>query len=519
MNETPDNLALADVAVVINDHDSVAVARRDLEAGLELAVPGGSITLAQPVPQGHKVAIRAVAKGQPVYKYGQVIGVATVPIEIGDYVHVDNVATPPALPDSVTVRTGADTDRARGDIERRTFAGIVRADGRVATRNYVGVLSSVNCSATVVKRIAATFAVPGALDEFPNVDGVLALTHSSGCALSVGGDGLEVLRRTLAGYARHVNIGAVLLVGLGCETNQVAPLADRFDLPESVPLSVMTIQDTGGARATVAEGVARIRELLPQVNDVSRVPVPASHLVLGTNCGGSDAWSGLTANPALGVAADLVVAQGGTAILGETPEIYGAEHLLTARSVNPAVTEKLLARIRWWEGHTAAAGASMDTNPSPGNKAGGITTIAEKSLGAVAKGGSSPLTAVYEYAEPVTEKGFVFMDTPGYDPVSVTGIVAGGANVVCFTTGRGSVFGAKPVPSLKLATNSGLYDRMSEDMDINCGVIMDGERSVAEVGAEIFERILAVASGEQTKSEEFGMGDEEFVPWVPDVML
>lgn len=391
------------------------------------------------------------------------------------------------------------------------FQGIRRPDGQVATRNYLGVLTSVNCSATAAKLIAERFR-GDALADFPHVDGVVALTHGSGCGMAAG-DGLELLRRTLTGYARHPNFAGFLLLGLGCEVNQIAALADGFDVPATTPVPSMTIQEFGGTAATVREGAARLREMLPEADRARRSPVPASELVLGLQCGGSDGYSGITANPALGAASDLLVRHGGTSILGETPEVYGAEHLLTRRAVDRAVAERLVERIRWWERYTADNGATMDNNPSPGNKAGGLTTILEKSLAAVAKAGTSNLSAVYGYAEPVTARGLTFMDTPGYDPVSVTGMVAGGANIVCFTTGRGSVFGCKPVPSIKLATNTAMYRRMSDDMDLNCGAILDGECDVEEIGRRIFALMLQVASGRRTRSEELGFGDEEFTPW------
>jgi altronate hydrolase len=476
----------ADDRLLLHPDDDVAVAVTEL--------PG--------VPRGHKVAVRDVAAGTPVRKYGQVIGVATAPIAAGDHVHTHNLGMSDLARD---YEFGTDVRTVEPVAEPATFQGIVRPDGRVATRNYVGILTSVNCSATVAKMIAGRF--QAVTEEFPNVDGVVALTHGTGCGMAADGEGIALLRRTLNGYARHPNFGALLVVGLGCEVNQLT----GFDLPAGTP--TMTIQELGGTAATVRAGVARIRELLPAANEVERAPVPASELVLALQCGGSDAYSGITANPALGAAADLLVRHGGTAILAETPEVYGAEHLLTRRAVSRAVGERLLDRIRWWESYTKANGGTMDNNPSPGNKAGGLTTILEKSLGAAAKGGTSPLTAVYEYAEPVTERGFVFMDSPGYDPCSVTGEVAAGANVVCFTTGRGSVFGCRPVPSLKLASNSDMYRAMSEDMDVNCGAIIDGEYTVAEMGEKIFELVLATASGRRTASEELGFGDEEFVPW------
>jgi altronate hydrolase len=511
---------LADVLLRLHPGDPVALARRELEAGTALESLGRTVTVRDTVPHGHKIALTDIAAGQPVLKYGQPIGIATQPIAAGEHVHEHNLRSlsregipvpardgrggSPAATDSVPAPAAPDP------IPR--FDGIVRPDGRVGTRNYVAVLSSVNCSATVVKRIAAAFSAPGALDEHPGVDGVIAITHGSGCGLSRDGEGLDVLRRTLGGYARHPNVAAVVVVGLGCEVNQISALVDGFDLPASTPVRRLVIQELGGSVATVRRGIELVHQLLPEAA-VPRRPVPASKLMLGLNCGGSDGWSGVTANPVLGIAVDRLVAAGGTAILGETPEIHGAEHLLTRRAASPEVARALMERIEWWESYTAAEEGHMDNNPSPGNRAGGVTTIEEKSLGAVAKGGSSTLQAVYRYAEPVTAKGLVFMDTPGYDPVSVTGIVAGGANLVCFTTGRGSVFGCKPAPSLKLATTTQLYDRMGDDMDFNCGTVLDGEATVSELGEALFEEILAIASGRQTKSEELGFGDEEFAPW------
>ncbi|MBL8376571.1 MAG: UxaA family hydrolase, partial [Burkholderiales bacterium] len=395
-----------------------------------------------------------------------------------------------------------------------TFMGIRRADGRVATRNYVGVISTVNCSATVSQAVAAHFAAPGALADWPNVDGVVALTHSSGCGMDSTGEGIDVLRRTIAGYATHANFAGVLLIGLGCEANQMSALLVAQGLAEGGLLRTMNIQDIGGTRKCIEWGVAQVREMLPLANAVKREPCPASHITIGLQCGGSDGYSGITANPALGAAVDLLVAHGGTAILSETPEIYGAEHLLTRRAVSRAVGEKIVARIKWWEDYCERNKGEMNNNPSPGNKAGGLTTILEKSLGAVAKGGTTNLVDVFEYAQPVTAKGFVYMDTPGYDPVSATGQVAGGANLICFTTGRGSAYGCIPSPSMKLATNTPLYLKQTDDMDINCGVILDGGASVQELGAQIFARVLEIASGKKSKSEEWGYGHLEFAPWI-----
>ena len=491
----------------LNPADDVVIACRELEAGTNLLQE--AVVVKERIPAGHKVATRAIAKGAPVHRYSQVIGFATQPIAPGFHVHVHNLEVRDFARDYAFGEAYKPTPPAE---PQATFQGIVRPDGRVATRNYIGILSTVNCSATVAKYVAEAFR-GDALKDFPNVDGVVALTHGSGCGMDSTGEGIDLLRRTLAGYARHANFAGVLIIGLGCEANQMDALFLAQGLAQGPTLRAMTIQDKGGTAKTVAEGIARVKEMLPHANAVSRQVVPASHLVLGLECGGSDGYSGITANPALGAAADLLVQHGGTAILSETPEIYGAEHLLTRRAVSRQVGEKLIRRIRWWEDYTARNKGEMNNNPSPGNKAGGLTTILEKSLGAVAKGGTTGLMDVFEYAEPVVTKGFVFMDTPGYDPVSVTGQVAGGANIVCFTTGRGSVYGCKPSPSLKLATNTAMYERMEDDMDVNCGQILDGSLSVQEAGRRIFELILATASGQPSKSERHGFGADEFVPW------
>lgn len=501
--------AVNDVAPLIRlaAQDDVGIARRDLAAGESLA-PLGPVC-AGPVPAGHKVALHDIAKGAVVRRYGQVIGMATQAITAGAHVHVHNLG----MGEFTRSSSVGEAYRPTSFINpAATFMGIVRADGRIATRNYIGILSTVNCSANVSHAIAERF--KGAtLAAYPNVDGVVPLTHGSGCAMDPDGEGLAVLRRTLAGYARHANFAGVLIVGLGCESNQLDALKVAGELSEGPMLRTLGIQSSGGTRAAIDAGVAAIESMLPEANKVQRQPVAAKHLVVGLQCGGSDGYSGISANPVLGAAVDLLVRHGGTAILSETPEIYGAEHLLTARAALPAVAEKLEERLRWWEDYTARNHGEMNNNPSPGNKAGGLTTILEKSLGAVAKGGSSGLMAVVEYARPVQAHGLVFMDTPGYDPVSATGQVAGGATLLCFTTGRGSVYGCKPSPSLKIATHSGLYRRMNEDMDFNAGEVLDGTASIEDAGARLFALMLETASGGKTKSEALGIGTDEFVPW------
>jgi altronate hydrolase len=499
-------LQAADLTIRLHPEDDVVIARLEIPTGT--LVTKENVRALVTIPAGHKIAVRAVARAQPVRRYNQIIGFATRDIAAGDHVHVHNIAMGDFQRDYAFASLKTDTQYFP---ERATFQGIVRSDGRVATRNYVGILTSVNCSATVARMIAKHF--ENRLDDYPNVDGVVALTHKTGCGMASEGEATDILRRTIAGYARHPNFFSSQLVGLGCEANQINNLLSAQQLKRSDRFGAFTIQEKGGTRKAVEAGIARVKEMLPEANRVKRETVPASHLILGLQCGGSDGYSGISANPALGAAVDLLVRHGGTAILSETPEIYGAEHLLTRRSVTREVGEKLIARIHWWEEYTKRNGNEMNNNPSPGNKAGGLTTILEKSLGAVAKGGTTNLIDVYEYAQPVTAKGFVYMDTPGYDPVSATGQVAGGANMICFTTGRGSAYGCKPSPSLKLATNTPLFVHQEEDMDINCGTIIDGTETIPQAGERFFRMILETASGKKSKSEEFGYGDDEFAPW------
>lgn len=506
--------ALTDRAVVLRAEDDVAIAKRPLAAGTVLEDVGGRFEVRQDIPPGHKVARRAVAAGQPVRRYGQVIGFATRDIAPGDHVHTHNLAVGELAADRYQVGVDVRPVAYYPPEHMRYFDGFKREDGRVGTRNYVAIVSTVNCSASVSQFVKDRFR--DVQRDYPNVDGVIAITHKSGCGTRLFGEDHLALQRVLAGYAKHPNVAAYILIGLGCEVNQAAVMVERQQMarpghPERRP-TIVTIQDAGGIRRTVERAAAEVARLLPQANAARRTRQPVSELVLATNCGGSDGNSGITANPALGWAVDELVRYGGTGVLAETPEIYGAEHLLVRRAVSEGVAKKLLDRYRWWEWYCRGIEA-LDNNPAPGNKAGGITTVYEKALGGVTKGGTTPLMDVFLYGEPITTRGFVFMDTPGHDPVSITGLVAGGCNVICFTTGRGSVFGCKPVPSIKLATNSLVYRHLEEDMDIDCGVILEGT-PVEEVGRRIFETIIAVASGQRTKSELAGVGEEEFAPWI-----
>lgn len=489
--------------------DNVLIAKSQVAIGQEL--PGLSARARAQIPAGHKVAASPIAKGQPVRKYNAVIGVAARDIETGDYVHTHNLAF-------------VDFDRDPGfgldvrpvtyvpEAERATFQGYVREDGRVGTRNFIGLISSVNCSATAISRIAAHF-TPERLKDFPNVDGVAAFPQTTGCGMSSPSPHFDLLRRTLAGYARHPNMAGVLIVGLGCERNQVADLVDSQGLESGRLMRTMVMQDVGGTQATIDAGIRAVEEMLPIANAYQRQTVPASHISIGLQCGGSDGFSGITANPALGAAMDILVSHGGTAILSETPEIHGVEYMLTRRAVSPEVGQKLLDQLTWWAEYTRGHNGQFNGVVGPGNQAGGLANIFEKSLGSAMKGGTTPLQGVYAYAEPITQKGFVFMDSPGYDPVAATGQIASGANLICFTTGRGSMFGSKPAPTIKLASNTTMFERLRQDMDINCGAILDGEVNLPEMGQRIFDAILKHASGELTKSELLGLGDHEFVPW------
>ena len=492
----------------LHPDDNVVVAIVSLPTGTLLDPEG--VIVARAVPMGHKIATRPIATGKPVLKFGQVIGYATADIPPGAHVHVHNCAMGDH---DQNYAIGVDFRPVQyRDPAEATFKGIRRADGRVGTRNFIALCSTVNCSATVIRHIAERINRSGVLDRYPHIDGVIALSHGTGCGMADSGEGFEALERVLWGHATHPNVTAAIFVGLGCEVMQIGRLKAKYGFGEE-HFHTLTIQETGGTRKTIETAVRLIEDLLPGLPVIPRTDEPASELMVALECGGSDGYSGITANPALGRAADILVQYGGTPVLAETPEIYGAEHLLVRRAASEAVGRKLIERIRWWEDYTTRNKGEMNNNPSPGNKAGGLTTILEKSLGAAAKGGTSPLADVALYAEKITTKGLVFMDSPGYDPAATTGQIASGCQIVCFTTGRGSAFGSKPAPTIKLATNSRLYSTMEEDMDINCGDLVDGDATIDSKGEEIFAKILAVASGEKSKSEALGLGDNEFVPW------
>ena len=487
--------------------DNVVTATASLEVGTKIETTETTAL----IPRNHKIATHNISKGEAIVKYAQIIGYASEDIEAGAHIHTHNVDfrnVDATYEFGTNLQPVAPVSQDKQD----SFMGYRRANGKVGTRNYIGILTSVNCSATAARMIASAFG-PAELAAYPNVDGVVAFVHGTGCGMAGQGEGFEALQRVMWGYAKNPNHGGIVMVGLGCEMNQIDWLLDAYGLARGPLFQTMNIQDSAGLAATVEQGIAMVKEMLPEVNKSQREPCPASELTVALQCGGSDALSGITANPALGYAVDLLVAQGGTAVLAETPEIYGAEHLLTKRAASQEVGEKLISLIQWWEDYTARNKGSMDNNPSPGNKKGGLTTILEKSLGASAKGGTTPLTGVYKYAEPVIARGFTFMDSPGYDPASVTGQIASGCNLVTFTTGRGSAFGSKPSPCIKIATNTAMYEKLKPDMDINAGAMLTEGRTLEEMGEEIYQMLLDVASGQPSKSEAQGLGDYEFVPW------
>ena len=491
------------MTIRLDPADNVVTATRTLEAGTAV----DDVVTTAIIPRNHKLASREIKAGEAVRKYAQVIGYATEVIVAGGHVHTHNVEFRNTEEDyeiSTDLRPAVPVAEAARD----SFMGYRRENGRVGTRNYIGILTSVNCSATAARMIASAFG-PEEMARYPNVDGVVAFVHGTGCGMAGQGEGFEALQRVMWGYARNPNHGGVLMVGLGCEMNQIDWLLEAYGLKQGPLFKTMNIQDSMG----LAKTVEMVREMLPEVNRATRESCPASELMVALQCGGSDALSGVTANPALGYACDLLVAQGGTGVLAETPEIYGAEHLLIRRAIDDATGKRLIGLIDWWQDYTARNHGSMDNNPSPGNKKGGLTTILEKSLGAASKGGTTPLTGVFKYAEPVTARGFTFMDSPGYDPASVTGQIASGCNLVTFTTGRGSAFGSKPSPCIKIATNTEMYERLMSDMDINAGAMLTEGQSLEEKGREIYDMLLTVASGNPSKSEAQGLGDYEFVPW------
>lgn len=502
------------LTIRLSEEDNVIVACGDIDENVE--IPEEQITTKGKIPAGYKIASRRIREGEKILKFNTVIGYAAEDTEPGTMMHSHNIRF-----DQVEKDYAFSRDYRPAELipegERAIFQGIVRSDGRVAVRNYIAVLIAGNCAATAAKKVADFFNEER-MKEYPNVDGVIPLITGIGCGMEMTGEPMDMLRRTMAGYIRNPNIYGTVVMALGCERNNIDVFFDACGLKENDRLYRIVMQEIGGTKAAVEAGIRAVQTMLPKADDISRQPVSAEHIVLGLQCGGSDGFSGLSANPALGKAVDLLVKNGGTAILAEISELFGVEHTLTCRAKTPEVGLKIVERINWWLEYNKGKDTQINGKVSPGNHKGGLANVLEKSLGGVKKGGSTPLNQVLEYAEPVTEKGLVLMDSPGFDPVSVTGEIASGATLIAFTTGRGSCFGSVPSPTVKLASNTPMYRRMQDDMDINCGSIIDGEKTIEEMGQEIFEEILAVASGKKSKSEELGVGVNEYDPWQVGVL-
>mgnify|MGYP001334446809 FL=1 len=496
--------------IKLNEKDNIGIATMDIPENVETNL---NLISKDKIPYGHKISLKKINKGEYIYRYGQIIGITQCDIDKGRHVHSHNLEFSEF---DRKYNNEFSTENKKENKKEKFFQGYKRVDGSSGTRNYIGLISTVNCSATVVKKIADKINEYLSKKDFINIDGAVCLKHSSGCGMNNTGYGMNTFNRTIEGFKVHPNFGKVYVIGLGCECAQIS-LYNQNELKNNI--DYLNIQDEGGTKEIINKVSDKIIKELTTINNIKRTPIPVSELNVALQCGGSDSYSGITANPALGIASDMLINHGGSSILSETTEIYGAEHLLYERSINKINIKKIEKQIEWWKDHLTKNYSTLDNNPSPGNKKGGLTTILEKSLGAVAKSGNSPMVDVLDYGEPVKTKGFNFMNSPGYDPVSVTGQVASGANIICFTTGRGSCFGFKPTPSIKIATNTNMYKKLEEDMDINAGTIMDNEKSIEEIGNEIFNKIIAVASGEKSKSEINGYGDDEFNPWIIDPTL
>lgn len=493
----------------LDKEDNVVVARYDIPEGTE--IPDEGVTTLQPVPGGHKIAVCPIAKGEPIKKYNTIIGYAAEDIVPGTWMHSHNI-----LFDEVNKDYAYSRDYKPVELipeqDRATFMGIVREDGRVATRNIIAIVVCGNCAATVARKIAYYFDKER-MKEWPNVNAVVPFITGIGCGMEMSGEPMDLLRRTICGTATNPNVAGSIILALGCERNNIDKMMEGAGLKEGKMLRRLVTQECGGTRKTVEAGIQMVKEMMVEANKATRTRVPASELILALQCGGSDGYSGLSANPSLGRASDILIRNGGTVVLSETTELFGVEQTITCRAKTPEIGRKLVDHMNWWLKYNEGRDCQINGKVSPGNNAGGLSNVLEKSLGGAKKGGSTCLNEVYNYAEPITEKGLVIMDTPGYDPVSLTGQVAGGATICCFTTGRGSCIGRQDCPTIKIASNSPMYNRMEEDMDINCGQVIDGDKTLDEMGEIIFQRILDVASGAKTKSEALGVGYDEYVPW------
>jgi len=512
--------ALSDFAVIVDPADNVAVVKTAVDAGLSLEAPGGrTVTLTGAVTPGHRFATRAIPEGTFVLQYGQPIGTSRGIAE-GDPITLRNMSNEvPVVRDLPADLHIAAPDHFPAS-QVATWQGFRRPDGRIGTRNFVLIVPTSMCASHESQQIAtiAEFTLYSR-EKFPNVDGVVAIPHNKGCGCSDGSN-IDVMLRTLSNYAGHPNVGGVIFIGLGCEKTNLTAV-EKYLQKEHVelgkPVVRFGIQEVGGTQAVIDRGLKEVADMLPIVNQTTRSAASMDELILGVKCGGSDGFSGLSANPALGRAADLLVRSGGTVLITEVPEFCGAEHILAQRSKDRATGEAVYEMVDWYKEYASKFGTVLNENPSPGNVAGGLLNITIKSLGAIAKAGTTRVEGVTGYAELPAGKGLWLMQGPGYDQESTPGLVAAGAQVVVFTTGRGTTIGNAIAPVVKLASNTPVHQRMSRDLDLSAGGIIDGTETIAQVGARVFEHVRRVASGdvqakaEETKHREFGIWAEQSV--------
>lgn len=502
--EIPQTATINEYAIIVDPNDNVAVVKKSTFSDLEVVLPNGkTVQVRGAVPPGHRFATRDISAGEFVLQFGQPIG-TSLGIRSGEQITHSNMTNDVPIVRDLPENLHTPAPDYLPVDERGTFMGYKRPDGRVGTRNYVLIVPTSMCASHEAQQIStiAEFTLYSR-EKYPNVDGVVAIPHNKGCGCQEGST-IDVMLRTLSNYADHPNVGGVILIDLGCEKTNLAQV-ERYLLKREKsfdkPVAKIGIQDVGGTQAAIQQGLKEVEALLPKVNLTSREEVPVSELVLGVKCGGSDGFSGISANPSLGRAADMLVRSGGTVLITEVPEFCGAEHLLAYRAKDVETGRAVYRMVDWYKEYASKFGAVLNNNPSPGNIAGGLLNITIKSLGAIAKAGTTRIEGVVEYAETPTNRGVNLMQGPGYDQESTPGLVAAGATVVVFTTGRGTTIGNAIAPVIKLASNSPVFARMSQDLDLSAGGVIDGTETIDQVGKRVFERVCEVAGGLQAKAE------------------
>ncbi len=511
---------MSEYAITVDRRDNVAVVKAQIVKGLRIALPGGNLLeIKDDVPPGHRFAVREIAAGDYVCQYGQPIG-TSLGIEAGEWITHENMSNDVPVIRDLPEDLHTPAPEYFPVEDRGTFMGFRRADGRVGTRNFVLIVPTSMCASHEAAQISmmAEF-LHYKREKYPNVDGVVAIPHNKGCGCQDGSN-LEIMLRVLANYADHPNVGGVILIDLGCEKTNLAKVEKyllKRELSFKKPVAKIGIQEIGGTQAAIEKGLKIVEEMLPQVNEAKREEISVSELVLGVKCGSSDGFSGLSANPALGRAADLLVKSGGTVLITEVPEFCGAEHILANRAKDAETGRAIYRMIDWFKDYASKFGGVLNNNPSPGNIAGGLLNITIKSLGALAKSGTTRVEGVCEYAEAPKSKGLNLMQGPGYDQESTPALVAAGATVIVFTTGNGTTIGNAIAPVIKLASNNRIFKQMSRDIDVSAGNIIEGTETIDAVGERVFEHIQRVSSGEilakaeENKHREFQFWAEQTV--------